>query len=33
MLRVLSGTRRGWFGTLALPAEFIEALANRSQAA
>jgi len=29
MLRVLTGTRRGWFGTLPLPAVFLDALAQR----
>ncbi|WP_242164417.1 NAD(P)/FAD-dependent oxidoreductase [Lysobacter sp. M15] len=28
MLRVLSGTRRGWMGSFALPTGFLEALAN-----
>lgn len=28
MLRVLSGTRRGWFGRFPLPGEFLEALAR-----
>lgn len=29
MLRVLTGTRRGWFGSLPLPAAFLQALAQR----
>lgn len=32
MLRVLTGTRSGWFGTFALDARFVEALAERSGA-
>lgn len=31
MLRVLSGTRRGWLGTVALPAPFLQALAGYRQ--
>lgn len=33
MLRVLSGTRHGWFGTLALPTAFMEALAEHTESA
>ncbi|MDI9239401.1 NAD(P)/FAD-dependent oxidoreductase [Lysobacter sp. LF1] len=32
MLRVLTGTRRGWFGTVALPPGFEDALAERAGA-
>ena len=32
MLRVLSGTRHGWFGTFALPHAFLEALEARAMA-
>jgi 2-polyprenyl-6-methoxyphenol hydroxylase-like FAD-dependent oxidoreductase len=32
MLRVLTGTRDGWFGTLALPAEFLAELAEKTPA-
>jgi 2-polyprenyl-6-methoxyphenol hydroxylase-like FAD-dependent oxidoreductase len=31
MLRVLTGTRRGWFGTFALPKGFVESLPERPQ--
>jgi hypothetical protein len=29
MLRVLSGTRRGWFGRFPLPADFLDAMEAR----
>ena len=31
MLRVLSGTQHGWFGSLALDPAFVDALAARAQ--